>query len=218
MWHLIAGLSQTLKNLLKNSHWFPLQNFDQNLLIPSKKIRNPWSSVGAVETICDAWHSCCSPKVEEFRTEVIKWQLWCWKWKIQDFRGGGAPNYSLAKFSSKLYDNEELEPRGEHASKLYSSNQTAIIINRYDRHFEIDLFENIYTIFWNAEDRKLLLITQNNPRTAPNPLPPRLKYFWVSEKSTFYRSGMVNSNTVNSKFHLIRSYCEYLARILSFHV
>ena len=33
-----------------------------------------------------------------------------------------------------------------------------------------------------------------------------------------YRSGMVNSNTVNSKFHLIRSYCEYLARILSFHV
>ena len=33
-----------------------------------------------------------------------------------------------------------------------------------------------------------------------------------------YRSGMVNSNTINSKFHLIRSYCEYLARILSFHV
>ena len=23
-----------------------------------------------------------------------------------------------------------------------------------------------------------------------------------------YRSGMVNSNTVNSKFHLVRSYCE----------
>ena len=33
-----------------------------------------------------------------------------------------------------------------------------------------------------------------------------------------YRSGTVNSNTVNSKFHLIRSYCDYLARILSFHV
>ena len=33
-----------------------------------------------------------------------------------------------------------------------------------------------------------------------------------------YRSGTVNSNTVNSKFHLIRSYCEYLARTLSFHV
>ena len=26
--------------------------------------------------------------------------------------------------------------------------------------------------------------------------------------STIYRSRMVNSNTVNSKFHLIRSYCE----------
>ena len=33
-----------------------------------------------------------------------------------------------------------------------------------------------------------------------------------------YRSGTVNSNTVNSKFHLIRSYCKYLATILSFHV
>ena len=33
-----------------------------------------------------------------------------------------------------------------------------------------------------------------------------------------YRLGTVNSNTVNSKFHLIRSCCEYLARFLSFHV
>ena len=33
-----------------------------------------------------------------------------------------------------------------------------------------------------------------------------------------YRSGTVNSNMVNSKFHLIRSCCEYLARFLSFHV
>ena len=33
-----------------------------------------------------------------------------------------------------------------------------------------------------------------------------------------YRSGTVNSNTVNSKFHLIRSFCEIFARFLSFHV
>ena len=33
-----------------------------------------------------------------------------------------------------------------------------------------------------------------------------------------YRSGTVNSNTVNSKSHLIQSYCKYLATILSFHV
>ena len=33
-----------------------------------------------------------------------------------------------------------------------------------------------------------------------------------------YRSGTFNSNTVNSKFHLIRSFFEILARILSFHV
>ena len=33
-----------------------------------------------------------------------------------------------------------------------------------------------------------------------------------------YRSGTVNSNTVNSKFHLILSFCEIFARFLSFHV
>ena len=33
-----------------------------------------------------------------------------------------------------------------------------------------------------------------------------------------YRSGTVNSNTVNSKFHFIRSFFEILARFLSFHV
>ena len=34
----------------------------------------------------------------------------------------------------------------------------------------------------------------------------------------YYRSRTVNSNTVNSKFHLIQSFFEILARILSFHV
>ena len=34
----------------------------------------------------------------------------------------------------------------------------------------------------------------------------------------YYRSGTVNSNTVNSKFHLIWSFFEISARILSFHV
>ena len=39
----------------------------------------------------------------------------------------------------------------------------------------------------------------------------------VSASGTFkYRSGTVNSNTVNSK--LIRSFCQILARFLSFHV
>ena len=35
---------------------------------------------------------------------------------------------------------------------------------------------------------------------------------------TLYRLGMVNLNMVNSKFHLIQSFFEYLARFLSFHV
>ena len=33
-----------------------------------------------------------------------------------------------------------------------------------------------------------------------------------------YRSGTLNSNTVNSKFHLIRSFFEIFARFLLFHV
>ena len=37
-------------------------------------------------------------------------------------------------------------------------------------------------------------------------------------KKNSYRSGTVNSNMVNSKFHLIRSSCEIFARFLSFHV
>ena len=35
---------------------------------------------------------------------------------------------------------------------------------------------------------------------------------------SIYRSGTLNSNTVNSKFHLIRTFFEILAKILSFHV
>ena len=33
-----------------------------------------------------------------------------------------------------------------------------------------------------------------------------------------YRLGTLNSNTVNSKFHLIQSFFEIFARFLSFHV
>ena len=34
----------------------------------------------------------------------------------------------------------------------------------------------------------------------------------------WYRSGTVNSNMANSKFHFIQSFCEIFARFLSFHV
>ena len=43
-------------------------------------------------------------------------------------------------------------------------------------------------------------------------------YHNQSDHVSNYRSGTVNSNMVNSKFHLIRSCCQYLARFLSFHV
>ena len=38
------------------------------------------------------------------------------------------------------------------------------------------------------------------------------------DSNNHYRLGTVNSNTVNSKFHLIRSFFEIFARFLSFHV
>ena len=46
-------------------------------------------------------------------------------------------------------------------------------------------------------------------------LPFGFKYRQLNGK---YRSGTLNSNKVNSKFHLIRSFFQILARILSFHV
>ena len=36
--------------------------------------------------------------------------------------------------------------------------------------------------------------------------------------NSHYRSGTLNSNMVNSKFHLIRSFFEIFARFLPFHV
>ena len=43
--------------------------------------------------------------------------------------------------------------------------------------------------------------------------PPLVKF-----QFNWYRSGTVNSNTVNSKFHLIRSLFEIFARFLLFYV
>ena len=40
----------------------------------------------------------------------------------------------------------------------------------------------------------------------------------TSCSDVYYRSGTVNSNTVNSKFHLIRSFFEIFATFLLFHV
>ena len=33
-----------------------------------------------------------------------------------------------------------------------------------------------------------------------------------------YGSGTINSDTVNSKFHLIQSFCEIFTRFLLFHI
>ena len=45
-----------------------------------------------------------------------------------------------------------------------------------------------------------------------------LECFLVVSIKPCDRSGTLNSNTVNSKFHLIRSFFEIFARFLSFHV
>ena len=46
--------------------------------------------------------------------------------------------------------------------------------------------------------------------------PPEVGIF--PDGPSVYRSGTVNSNTVNSKFHLIRSFFEIFATFLLFHV
>ena len=60
----------------------------------------------------------------------------------------------------------------------------------------------------------------NNLRKSQHELLARItnKFNDSSLVLSSYRSGTVNSNTVNSKFHLIRSFCEIFARFLSFHV
>ena len=46
----------------------------------------------------------------------------------------------------------------------------------------------------------------------------QLIYTEECSEFTWYRLGTVNSNMVNSKFHLIQSFFEIFARFLSFHV
>ena len=43
---------------------------------------------------------------------------------------------------------------------------------------------------------------------SPFPYEPSSLLQKHSDEAIGYRSGMVNSNTVNSKFHLIQSYCQ----------
>ena len=60
--------------------------------------------------------------------------------------------------------------------------------------------------------------TQSNQAMSDRKFNPRTNYTYFMLLKTNYRSGTVNSNTVNSKFHLIRSFFEIFARLISFHV
>ena len=75
-------------------------------------------------------------------------------------------------------------------------------------HWNLDAWRSTWCSLWlchNAEDWFRLLLSLI---TVP----------YQGRMINHYRSGMVNSNTVNSKFHLIRSFFEIFARFLSFHV
>ena len=66
--------------------------------------------------------------------------------------------------------------------------------------------------------QKACLLTVAAPVKAAGPSThPELSQL-LYEFGQFYRLGTLNSNTVNSKFHLIRSFFEIFARFLSFHV
>ena len=56
------------------------------------------------------------------------------------------------------------------------------------------------------------------PQRANSIRQPGAMVMFTREDKMKYRSGTLNSNTVNSKFHLIRSFFEIFARFLSFHV
>ena len=60
--------------------------------------------------------------------------------------------------------------------------------------------------------------TQSNQAMSDRKFNPRTNYTYFMLLKTNDRSGTVNSNTVNSKFHLIRSFFEIFARLISFHV
>ena len=82
--------------------------------------------------------------------------------------------------------------------------------------------------FSSDSETEIVEENENNPNTnEPNSYglqeTPIYNYSGDHEneedfQNGWYRSGTVNSNTVNSKFHLIRSFCEIFARFLSFHV
>ena len=70
--------------------------------------------------------------------------------------------------------------------------------SRVEMHFQIcQIYQNLTE----------LLVMKNSMRgVVPRP------------REACYRLGTANSNTVNSKFHLIRSLDQVFARFLSFHV
>ena len=75
-----------------------------------------------------------------------------------------------------------------------------------------DVLTNIYNFI--LIDIQILLIFLNHFKN--------IKKFLIDShvkaSGRIYRLGTVNSNTVNSKFHLIQSFFEIFARFLSFHV
>ena len=62
------------------------------------------------------------------------------------------------------------------------------------------------------------LLTAWRPAVSSLYLPTNIGQARVQDKVCHYRSGTVNSNTVNSKFHLIQSFFEIFATFLLFHV
>ena len=69
--------------------------------------------------------------------------------------------------------------------------------------------------------KKLSILLKNNKEFAKYQEIKNLT-IWKMESQfvlfVVYRSGTVNSNTVNSKFHFIRSFFEIFATFLLFHV
>ena len=89
-------------------------------------------------------------------------------------------------------------------------------------HFNCQLFTLIFILFaylGNSSDCDLLNSNLFFSTTGAAPeMNQNAVQMQIQGKNLGYRSGTANSNTVNSKFHLIRSLSEDFARFLSFHV
>ena len=127
--------------------------------------------------------------------------------------------------------------------RCYGIRSTSLLATKRNKHKTSDQFRELIIFLYSTCIRalqlfllimvlvnavlKVLGVVHNTILFCSFPLILLIFYFFGNqhfiiplriETYIMYRSGTVNSNTVNSKFHLIRSFFEIFAKLLPFHV